>query len=223
MHRFRDRRDAGRQLGALVAAAHLPDPVVLALPRGGVPVADEVAAHLGAPLDVLVARKVGAPGHIEYGIGAIAECGQVVADDHAMRQVGVDFAAFERLAAAERVELERRVATYRDGRTMVVVEGRTVVLVDDGIATGVTARAAILAARVLGAARVVLAVPTCAHDTATHFATAKHPEAPDDVVCVMTPHHFRAVGDWYDDFTQTSDEEVLAILARHHGRGSRHG
>ena len=204
--RFRDRRDAGLQLATRLQAEALPDPVVLALPRGGVPVAFEIARTIGAPLDVLVVRKVGAPQHREFGIGAIAEGGVTVRDETAMRMVGVSPERFEQLATDERQELERRVRLYRGDRALPDVTERDVVLVDDGLATGVTAEAAIHAVRALGARRVILAAPVSAADTAARLS------ADAGVVCLATPARFSAVGEWYDDFGQTTDNEVLELL-----------
>src|SRR5699024_10079859 len=156
---FRDRVDAGRQLAETLASEAFADPVILALPRGGVPVAAEVAHHLGQPFDVLVVRKVGAPRNPEFGIGAVAEGGIRFSDPLTLRQLGLDMADFEARAEDEEVELARRVDRYRQGRPLPDLTDRDVVLVDDGLATGVTATAALLAARRLGARRVVLAVP----------------------------------------------------------------
>jgi predicted phosphoribosyltransferase len=210
--RFRNRRDAGRQLAELLtgrsSSAPLLDPLVLGLPRGGVPVAYEVAALLAAPLDVLVARKVGAPGHEEYGIGAIAEgVANAVMTDRAAR-VGVGPVQFEELARREHVEVARQVALYRRDRPMPSVAARDVILVDDGLATGVTAEAAILAVRAQHPARVLLAVPVGAPDTAARLGSVA-----DEVVAVLTPEGFIAVGTWYDDFGPTPDREVLELLA----------
>jgi predicted phosphoribosyltransferase len=206
--RFRDRRDAGLQLAARLQEQAPHDPVVLALPRGGVPVASEIAHTIGAPLDVLVVRKVGAPQHKEFGIGAVAEGGVTVRDEVAMRLVGVSAERFEQLAADERCELERRVLLYRGERALPDLTGRDVVLVDDGLATGVTAEAAIVAVQSLGARRVVIAAPVSAADTASRLA------AKADVVCLVAPARFSAVGEWYDDFDQTTDSEVLDLLDR---------
>lgn len=206
--RFRDRQEAGRRLADALAPDDLVDPIVLALPRGGVPVAFEIAARLGAPLEVFVARKVGAPGHKEFGIGAVAEGGAVVTAPTA-RELGLSVAHFSRLAAAEQEEVARRVDRYRDGRPLPPVEGRDVVLVDDGLATGVTAEAALVALRRTGPRRLVLAVPTCSLDTAQRLHTLA-----DRVVCVITPSPFYAVGRWYERFDQTTDDEVADLLAR---------
>lgn len=207
--RFADRADAGRRLGAIVCGLGLVDPAVLALPRGGVPVGFEVARELGAPLEALVARKVGAPRHPELGIGAIAEGGERVADATTLRALHIDDHEFERLADAEQAELERRVAAYRRGRPLPQLHGRDAVVVDDGLATGVTAQAALLAARRLEPGRVVLAAPACAPDAAQRLASVA-----DTVVCVAQPEHFTAVGSWYERFDQTSDDEVVELLDR---------
>ena len=205
--RFRDRTDAGRRLADHLRSLDLSDPVVLALPRGGVPVAVEVAAALGAPLDVLVARKVGAPGHKEFGIGAIAEGGGVVANGDAVRALELSTDDWHRLVAAEQRELERRVLRYRGDRPFPNVEGRDVIVVDDGLATGVTAEAAVRALRAKSPRRVVLAVPTCAPQTAERLA-----QIADDVVCLIAPPSFQAVGQWYERFDQTTDDQVVALL-----------
>lgn len=205
--RLRDRVDAGRRLADRLLQSSFADPVVLALPRGGVPVAAEVAAALRAPLDVVVARKVGAPGHPEYGIGAVAEGGAVVANEGALRSLGLGADDWERLVAREQREVERRVRRYRGDRPLPPVRNRDVVLVDDGLATGVTAEAALRALRAYRPARLVLAAPVCAPETARRLATVT-----DSVVCVFAPPDFGAVGQWYDTFGQTSDEEVVAIL-----------
>lgn len=206
--RFRNRRDAGRQLATRLQDEALHDPVVLALPRGGVPVAFEIAQACVAPLDVFVVRKVGAPHHREFGIGAIAEGDVTVRDDAALRMVGVSPERFEQLADAERQELARRVQLYRGDRPLPDPAEHDVVLVDDGLATGVSAEAAIVAMHARDARRVVLAVPVSAADTAARLS------ANADVVCLSAPARFSAVGEWYDDFGQTADDEVLDLLAR---------
>lgn len=181
--------------------------MVLALPRGGVPVAAEVARTLAGPLDVFVARKVGAPGREEYGIGAIAEGDVIVADEHALETLGVSADEFTALAATQQVELHRRVELYRGGRDLIDVRGRDVVLVDDGLATGVTAEAALLGLRRRGPRRLLVAVPAGAADTAVRLRRIA-----DEVECVVEAADFTAVGAWYDDFRQTSDEEVRRLL-----------
>ena len=207
--RFRDRIDAGIQLGQRLHGMRLDHPVILALPRGGVPVAFEVTVVLDAPLDVFVARKIGAPGHQEYGIGAIAEGGVVIADDDALRGLGVSRERFEQLVAVEQPELVRRVQHYRRGRDLVEVRDREVVLIDDGLATGVTAEAALRALRARQPSRLILAVPACAPDTAARLEGIA-----DEVVCLIAPVDFAAVGFWYERFDQTSDSEVLRLLDR---------
>lgn len=205
--RFRNRRDAGRQLAEQLVEARLHDPVVLALPRGGVPVAFEVAKALGAPLDVFVARKIGAPGYPELGIGAIAEGGEVVANGFALRRLGLTKTQFAELAAQERPELERRVQRYRGARTLPDLDDRDVILVDDGFATGVTAEAALRSLRRSRARRLILAVPASAPR-----ATRRLVGVADEVVCVVEPADFEAVGQAYEDFSQISDEEVVRLL-----------
>ncbi|MFF2726579.1 phosphoribosyltransferase family protein [Streptomyces sp. NPDC058008] len=209
---FTDRTDAGRRLAPALRHLERRDPVVLALPRGGVPVAYEVARALGSPLDVIVVRKLGVPYHPELGFGAIGEGGVRVISDEIVRRAGVreeDLASVER---AEGAELVRRAHAYREGRPRLPLEGRTVIVVDDGVATGATARAACRVVREQGAAHVVLAVPVASPDVADGLR-----EDADDVVCLSTPSLFSAVGEWYRDFSQTSDEEVVSLLARASG------
>ncbi|WP_340560026.1 phosphoribosyltransferase [Streptomyces sp. GSL17-111] len=209
--RFRDHRDAGRRLAGRLsawAAGHgVTEPVVLALPRGGVPVAAEVAEELGAPLDVVVVRKIGAPGHAEMGVGAIAGDGEPLFDGRTLELLGLTPESMAPVVARERAELRRREELYRRGGGPPDVAGRTVIVVDDGLATGVTARAALRHLRTLGPARLVLAVPVCAPQAAGPVGR----EA-DDLVCLRRPPSFRAVGQWYEEFAQVTDEEVLAEL-----------
>lgn len=221
---FTDRRDAGRQLAQALEGRVEPPVVVLALPRGGVPVAAEVAAALDAPLDVLGVRKVGAPGHAELGVGAVAEGGGLVLDERILGSLGLDERDVAGTIDAEREEVARRVGRYRGDRPLPELRDRTVVIVDDGLATGVTATAAVRAVRNQRARRVILAVPVCSRAGSADLA-----EEADEVVCVLAPERFAAVGQWYRDFGQTSDEEVVEILARS-GRaatseeeGSTHG
>lgn len=208
MLRFADRAEAGRLLGERLVQLQLDRPLLLALPRGGVPVAYEAARVLGAALDVCIVRKVGAPGHREYGIGAVAEGGVVVADDDVLRGLRLSRQQFDELAAVEQQELERRVAVYRRGRNAVDARDRDVVLIDDGLATGVTAEAALLAVRALEPRRLILAVPVGASDTVARLAAIA-----DEVVCLREPADFAAVGRWYLNFDQTSDDEVLRLLS----------
>ncbi|HWU09352.1 MAG TPA: phosphoribosyltransferase family protein [Streptomyces sp.] len=206
---FTDRTDAGRRLAVALRHLERRDPLVLGLPRGGVPVAYEVAQALRAPLDVIVVRKLGVPYHPELGFGAIGEGGVRVISDEIVRHAGVrekDVVAVER---AEEAELARRARAYREGRPRLPLKGRTVVVVDDGVATGATARAACQVVRAQGAAQVVLAVPVASPD-----AAARLREDVDEVVCLSTPNLFSAVGEWYRDFSQTSDQEVVSLLAR---------
>jgi putative phosphoribosyl transferase len=205
---FRDRSDAGRRLADKVVALGLEHPVVLGMARGGVPVAAELSRALRAPLDVLVVRKLGYPPQPELAMGAIGEGGVRVLNDHVIDQLGVPRSVIERVAAAERRELERRLAAYRAGRAAVAVAGRTVVVVDDGLATGATARAALAVVRGRGAAKVVVAAPVAP----PAVVQALGAEA-DEVVCVEVSERFFGIGQWYDDFHQVSDDEVRRILA----------
>ncbi|HLV81121.1 MAG TPA: phosphoribosyltransferase [Chthonomonadaceae bacterium] len=206
---FEDRREAGRQLAARLMPYREQDPIVVALPRGGVVIGFEIAQALRAPLDVLVARKLGAPGQPELGIGAIAPGEVRVLDDFAVRYLGISQRELARITAEETQEMERRLQLYRDGRAALDIAHKTAILVDDGLATGVTARAAIRSLRRLQPRRIVLAVPVCAPQT----AEAIRPEV-DDLVCLLQPDPFRAVGLWYRDFEQVSDQEVIALLQR---------
>jgi predicted phosphoribosyltransferase len=206
---FVDRREAGVVLaGRLEQFAGRSDLVVLALPRGGVPVGYEVARALGAPLDVFVVRKLGLPGHPELAMGAIASGGVRVLNEDVLESIPVSQAGIDAVTRTEQLELERRERAYRDGRPLVPVEGRVVILVDDGLATGSTMRAAVLAVRRLHPARVVVAVPVGAWQTCQDLR-----DVADDVVCAFTPEPFRAVGLWYADFSQTTDAEVRQLLA----------
>ena len=208
--RFRDRRDAGERLGARLVDEGLTRPLVLALPRGGVPVAAEVARALGAPLEVFVVRKLGVPWHPELGVGALAEGGEPLVHEASLRELGLTRDQLEPIIERERAELARRVKRYRGGRALPELRDRDVVVVDDGLATGVSAQAALLALRALGPRRLILAVPVCAPDTAQRLVAEG---CADDVVSLQAPAHFYAVGAWYERFDQTSDDEVLALLA----------
>jgi predicted phosphoribosyltransferase len=207
---FRDRTEAGRLLAKrLRTYADRPDVLVLALPRGGVPVALEVAQALGATLDVFVVRKLGVPGHEELAMGAIASGGVCVLNDDVVKTLHIPTWVLEAVASRELQELKRRERAYRGDRPAPEVRDRTVILVDDGLATGSTMRAAVAALRRLGPARIVVAVPTAAPSTCEEF---RH-EA-DDCVCDITPTPFHAVGLWYEDFSQTTDDEVRELLER---------
>jgi predicted phosphoribosyltransferase len=208
--RFRNRVEAGQLLGKAVAGrvADRTNIIVLALPRGGVPVGYEVARALGAPLDVFIVRKLGVPGHEELAMGAIASGGVRVMNDDVLRHVPISRNAIEAVSARELVELGRREKSYRGSRPPLDVRGKTVIVVDDGLATGSTMRAAVRALRQEKAGSIIVAVPVAARETCEDFFREV-----DDIICLRTPHPFEAVGLWYDDFTQTTDEEVHERLA----------
>jgi putative phosphoribosyl transferase len=208
--RFRNRTEAGRLLATKLAGyAGRRDVIVLALPRGGVPVAAEIARALGAPLDVFVVRKLGLPGHEEYAMGAVASGGVRLLNERIIGRLGISRDQVERVTAAERVEIERRERSYRGSRPFPDLTGKTVILVDDGLATGSTMRTAVEALHREGAARLVVAVPVSAPETCDAFR-----DIVDEIVCAVTPEPFHAVGLWYEDFSQTTDEEVRELLAR---------
>jgi putative phosphoribosyl transferase len=206
--KYPDRRSAGQALAAQLSHyAQLPEVLVLALPRGGVPVAHEVARNLGVPLDVFIVRKLGVPGHEELAMGAIASGGVRVLNRQVIDDLDLPQEAIEAVTAAELAELHRRERLYRAQRPPPDLRGRTVILVDDGLATGSTMRAAVTAVREHGAARVVVAVPVAPPDTCDTLAGLA-----DEVICPLRPHDFEAVGLWYENFAQTTDEEVSALL-----------
>jgi len=208
--RFRDRSEAGQILAAKLSAyANRPDVLVLGLPRGGVPVAFEVARALDAPLDVFLVRKLGVPGHEELAMGAIASGGVVVLNDAVVRALGIPDSAIDAVAADEQRELDRRERSYRDARPPPDVRDRTVILVDDGLATGSTMRAAAAALCEQHPDRLVVAVPVAAPETCDELASEV-----DEIVCTITPEPFYAVGLWYEDFSQTTDQEVRDLLVR---------
>lgn len=206
---FADRSDAGRRLAAALERWRGENPVVLGLPRGGVPVAFEVACKLGAPLDVIVVRKLGVPYQPELGMGSIGEGGVTIINREVVKSAGVSEEVLAEVSQRERHELARRAELLRAGRPAQPLDGRTAIVIDDGVATGSTARAACLAARARSAARVVLATPVAAVG-----ALAVLRQDADDVVCLETPSSFWAVGQWYGDFGQTSDKEVVDLLDR---------
>lgn len=206
--RYTDRRHAGRVLGRrLQKCAGRGDVLVLGLPRGGVPVAYEVAKSIGAELDVFVVRKLGVPQQPELAMGAIASGGVRVLNDDVVHWYRIPPDAIEAVARTEGLELARRESAYRNGRPAVPIEGRVVMLVDDGLATGSTMRAAIAAIRRLKAARIIVAVPVGAPETCHELR-----DSADEVVCALTPAPFSAVGQWYEDFSPTTDDEVTALL-----------
>lgn len=211
---FEDRRDAGRRLAdRLTAYAHRPDVLVLGLPRGGVPVAYEVAQALGAPLDVFIVRKLGVPGREELAMGAIATGGVRVLNREVVEELSIPPEVIERVAEAEGQELERRERLYRDDRPPPLAQGRVVIVVDDGLATGATMRAAVAALRQSRPARLVVAVPTAARSTFEDLGREV-----DEIVAVILPDAFHAVGLWYHDFRPTTDDEVRSLLASAAGR-----
>ncbi|HEY7440648.1 MAG TPA: phosphoribosyltransferase family protein [Acidimicrobiia bacterium] len=204
---FRNRTEAGQRLGELLARFAVHRPVVLALPRGGVPVGREVADALDAPLDVLLVRKLGVPRQPELAMGAIGEGGVRVLNDEVIRAVGVPERDLAKVEARETEELERRVHMFRGDRPQIEVDGRVVVVVDDGLATGATAQAALRVARARGARTLVLAVPVAPPDTLAHLAADA-----DEIVAAEVHQPFGSIGDWYRDFRQTTDEQVLSAL-----------
>jgi putative phosphoribosyl transferase len=206
----RDRTEAGRYLAKKLADySGRPDVLVLALPRGGVPVAYEVARALGAPLDVFLVRKLGVPGHEELAMGALASGGLVLLNQELVRALGIGRSLINEVISTQRAELERRDRQYREDRPPPDVRGNTVILIDDGLATGASMRAAVAALRQQHPGRIVVAVPIAAPSTCAELR-----EEVDEIVCARTPEPFRAVGLWYEDFTQTTDDEVRDLLWR---------
>jgi len=204
---FEERRDAGRRLAERLALYTQERPVVFALPRGGVPVGVEVSRALDAPLEIIVSRKLGAPGQPEFGIGAVAPGGVRVLNERVVRTLGIEEDYLDWISARESAEAERRLRLFRGDRPYPDLDGRTAILVDDGLATGVTARAALLALGRLSPRRLVLAVPVCAPQTAALL----RPET-DDLICLLKPPDLEAVGLWYRNFEQVPDEEVIRLL-----------
>lgn len=205
---FRDRRDAGRKLAQKLSPyGGRPDVIVLALPRGGVPVAYEVALALRAPLDIFLVRKLGFPGHEELALGAIASGGVQVLNEDIVQSFRIPKDMIDAIARRELQELERRERAYRGDRPAPEVRERTVILIDDGLATGASMRAAVAGLRAQGPARIIVAVPTAASEVCKAFESEV-----DEIVCATTPEPFYGVGRWYEDFSQTTDEEVRAFL-----------
>jgi putative phosphoribosyl transferase len=214
---FSDRREAGAELAErLKHYRNRNDVIVLALPRGGVPVAYAVAEALHAPLDVFLVRKLGLPGHRELAMGAIASGGVRVLNQYVVKALSIPPEIIDDVAREEQAELERRERAYRDGRPLADVKDRTVLLIDDGLATGSTMKAAVEAVRLLGPARIVVGVPVGAPDTCREFA-----DVADEIVCARTPERFAAVGQWYRDFSETTDDEVRRLLQSSRGSPAR--
>jgi putative phosphoribosyl transferase len=206
---FEDRQDAGRKLAALLQKYRGEEPLVLGLPRGGVPVAFEIAQALGTAMDVWVVRKIGAPMQPELGVGAVAEGGGIFVDHLSVELIGASESEVTQIAEREKGEVERRVRLFRGGRPPPQVKGRTIIVVDDGIATGGTARAALQALRKLGPKRLILAVPVAATETLEALQTEV-----DEMVCCESTPYLGAIGSWYEDFSQVSDDEVAELLRR---------
>jgi putative phosphoribosyl transferase len=215
---FEDRRDAGRRLAGKLSSFEDERPVVFALPRGGVPVGYEISRALETPLDVLVSRKLGAPGQPEFGIGAVAAGGVRVLNEDVVRRLGIPEDYVQEITAQELEEVGRRLRYFRGDRLETEVVGRTAILVDDGLATGVTARAAVQALRLRNPRRLVLAAPVCAAQSAALFRTTV-----DELVCLESPSDLGAIGFWYRNFEQTSDEEVVELLERARGERGAEG
>ncbi|QWF85240.1 hypothetical protein HUW46_08694 [Amycolatopsis sp. CA-230715] len=210
---FPDRPKAGERLAALLAPTEWHRPLVLGLARGGVPVAEPVARRLGAPLEVAVARKIGAPGHPEFAVGAVTASGPATYDDRILDKLGLTAADLSEAARRERAEAKRREELYRKDLAPEPRDERDLILVDDGLATGATATAAVRSLRAENPRAIVFAAPVCAPAAAEALLADA-----DDVVCAAAPESFTAVGEWYYDFTQTTDEDVLAVLSETRGR-----
>jgi putative phosphoribosyl transferase len=214
---FQDRADAGRALARkLTAYSNQPNTIVLALPRGGVPVAYEVATALNLLLDVFIVRKLGVPGEDELAMGAIASGDIVVLNERLIKALGISDEAIQEAIDRERIELERRELAYRNGRPLPKIEGQTVILVDDGLATGASMYAATKALRQKNPGKFVVAVPVASNETCEQFRSQV-----DDIICARTPDPFFGVGRWYRDFSQTDDDEVTDLLARANNRAFR--
>lgn len=211
---FRDRYQAGQELSKLLAKYAGEKPVVLALPRGGVPVGYHVAQSLNAPLDVIIVKKIGLPQNKEFGVGAVAEDDTQILDQRTLSLIGVPKEYLKEALEEEREEMKRRQKVYRQNKSLSSLKNKTVILVDDGLATGVTAKAAIEAVKKQKPKKIIFASPVCAYDTAMQLR-----QLVDEVVCVATPQEFIAVGNWYDYFPQLSDQEVVEILQGFRQRG----
>lgn len=207
--RFRNREEAGQELATRLQSYQSKNPIVFALARGGVPIGYAIARSLKAPLEVMVARKIGAPGNPEFGIGAIAPGGVCVLNKEVIRLYGISDDYIQKTVAQETQEMDRRLQRYRGGRPMPDIQGKTVILVDDGLATGVTARAGIGSLRQLHPGKLLFAAPVCAYEMANRLR-----QEVDDLICLEIPVDFMAVGAWYTDFKQTTDEEVIGLLER---------
>ena len=209
---FKDRREAGKLLAKAVSKTVAKDGlIVLAIPRGGVPVADEIASALQSPLDVVITRKIGAPGNPEFAIGAVTQDGEPMVDEQTIASFGIPIKYIEEESARQAQEIRERMRRYRGDRPYPILTGKTVVIVDDGIATGNTTRAAIRSIKRQNPAGVILATPVAPEDTLRELS-----KEVDDVVCLSTPENFYAIGEFYTDFDQVEDEEVKNILARYH-------
>lgn len=210
LHRFKDRQEAGTLLAQqLVAYAGRDDVLILALPRGGVPVGFAISQALNLPLDIMLVRKLGVPGHEEYAMGAIASAGVAILHRDVINSLGITMAAVEQVKRREAAELERRERLYRASRPAPSLQDRTVILVDDGLATGATMQAALEAARAGKPARLIVAVPVAPPETCRSLRSTA-----DDIVCLKSPEFFQAVGQWYEHFEQTGDAEVIELLAQ---------
>lgn len=216
MDRYRDREAAGKILaGALKAYAKKPSVLVFGLPRGGVPVAYEIAKALGAPLDIMVARKLGVPDHEELAMGAIASGGVTILNESIIRELRISPEAIRRVAQEEKIELDRRLKTYRGNRSFPELKNHTIIIVDDGIATGATIRAVIKAAKALSPAKIIVAVPVAEKSVCDRIK-----KEVDELICPLQPLYFNSVGSWYEVFNQTTDEEVIDCLQKANARKS---
>lgn len=207
MKNFEDRKEAGRRLGQSLRKYKFEKPIILAIPRGGVVIGSEVAKTLKAPLDVIIARKIGVPSQQELGMGAVAEGGIEILDKKLIKSLRIPKNLINEIIMKERAEIERRKAVYRGDRPMINIENRVVILVDDGLATGVSAKAAIMRIKKLNPRKIILAAPVCAFDSARDIKRLV-----DELVCLVTPPEFNAVGTWYTNFKQVTDEKVKSLL-----------